>query len=48
MSRWLNKNSNTTWDQLLTAVDKLPAISEFASTSGIQGKYPLVYVHIRT
>ena len=35
MSRWLNKDSNATWDQLLTAIDNLPQqlpVPEFTST----------------
>ena len=32
MSRWLNKNSDATWDELFTAIDNLPQqfiVSEF-------------------
>ena len=35
VSRWLSKNPNATWDQLLTAINNLPqqsTISEFTST----------------
>ena len=46
MSRWLNKNPNATWDQLLMAIDNLPTVSEFPCTSEIQGTYA-TYVCIR-
>ena len=42
MSRWLNKSSNATWDQLLTAIDNLPqqsTVSEFTSSENQRYSY---------